>query len=190
MDVEKNSTICKFDTEPKGVIGKWQIDEKTGDAGGWIFLGRYERYEWSKGRTSKGEECWTLNSHSIPSTRRKSTFSEARTVQSGPHGSAGSRGTGTGGMSPPEGLEARVILMPPSPPMMIVNPSVVEQSVNKQEVMDALVMGLWIVWREGVVKESDSAGGHRGKRNSWSKGNTSGGKVKKRGFLDVLLCRN
>lgn len=75
--------------------------------------------------------------------------------------------------------------MAPSPPMMIVSPRVVEKSVNKQEVMDVLVMGLWIVWREGVVEETADKG--TGRRNSWSKG--SNGKVRKRGVLDVLLCR-
>ena len=60
-----------------------------------------------------------------------------------------------------------------------------EKSVNKQEVMDVLVMGLWIVWREGVVEETADKG--TGRRNSWSKG--SNGKVRKRGVLDVLLCR-
>jgi hypothetical protein len=67
-----------------------------------------------------------------------------------------------------------------------VSPRVVEQSVNKQEVMDALVMGLWIVWREGVVEEIAERG--TGKRNSWDK--KTSGKGRKRQFLDVLLCRD
>ena len=76
--------------------------------------------------------------------------------------------------------------MAPSPPMMIVSPRVVERSVNKQEVMDLLVMGLWIVWREGVVEETGEKG--TGRRNSWNKG--ANGKGRKRGCLDVLLCRD
>jgi hypothetical protein len=115
--------------------------------------------------------------------RRRSGLSDART-RSGSSAEESALVTGI------NALEARVVLMPPSPPMMVVHPRVVEQSVNKQEVMDVLVMGLWIVWREGVVEVYDSAGTRPGKRNSWSKG-TSGGKVvRKRGFLDILLCRD
>jgi len=182
------------------VRGKWRIQAKTGDTGdtgetggGWVFVGRYDRYEWSKGHTRKGEECWVLtststnthltthNSNNDNNNNRRSGLSDTRTR------SGSSAGESAAGI---DVLEARVVLMPPSPPMMVVHPRVVEQSVNKQEVMDVLVMGLWIVWREGVVEVYDSAGTRPGKRNSWSK-ETSGGKlVRKRGFLDILLCRD
>lgn len=189
LDAEDSSTLCKFDTEPAGVLGKWQVESKSG--GGWVFVGRYDRYEWLKGRTRKGEECWVLtgmstsltnnNNNNYNNNRRRSGLSDARTRSGSSAGESAVVGM--------DGLEARVVLMPPSPPMMVVHPRVVEQSVNKQEVMDVLVMGLWIVWREGVVEVSDSAGTRPGKRNSWSKG-ASGKGVRKRGFLDILLCRN
>lgn len=94
--------------------------------------------------------------------------------------------------SPERRLSARIIIAPNSPPSMVVvprNPHSTQLGVeegaeegNKEEVLDALIQGLWIVWREGVVDDMHLSG-----RNTWTREDKRG---QKRGFLGALLCRS
>jgi len=91
--------------------------------------------------------------------------------------------------SPERRLVAKIKIGPPSPSIAISprNPrrgSAIEknlEAVNREEVMDALVQGLWIVWREGVLEDTDPA-----KRNSWT---PVVKKKRKKKFWDRILCR-
>jgi len=190
--------------------------------GGWIFVGKYERYEWAKSRgnaqspfpsspggkslASKGEVVtWTLVQSTYSHTktlaaqlegkrnRRKSTkssLSEARTIRASMDNTA----------SPERRLNARMTIMPDMPPSMIIRPrnprmegtidegggewSEEIEEINKQEIVNALVQGLWIVWREGVVDEINE-----GRRNSWVPAHQGQQKKRKKGIWDVILCR-
>ena len=198
IETEGGGTLCKFDREPRGILGKWQVDLRRGDGGGWIFVGKYERYEWAKSRSSQGEETWKLvrstYSHSKTTAasakpkRRRRSISESNIIRASMDDTSLERR-----------LTAKITIMPDSPPSVVITPrnprvrtgmggtSVTDdadegiETVNKEEVVNALIQGLWIVWREGGVKDINT-----GRRNSWSPG-TSG--VRKRGFLDVILCR-
>jgi hypothetical protein len=212
-DSDNAAVLCKFDREPRGVLGKWQVDMRRGEGGGWIFVGKYERYEWARevptpgtpstpkfrsatpsGSTSKGNEItWKLvrstysRSKSIQALstsgrkpRKASVLSDPRTVRASMDDT-----------SPERRLSARIIIAPNSPPSMVVVPrnprsqlGVEEgaEEANKEEVLDALIQGLWIVWREGVVDDMHLSG-----RNTWSREDQ---REQKRGFLDALLCRS
>lgn len=207
VETDSSSTLCKFDREPKGVLGKWQVDVRRGDGGGWIFVGKYERYEWAKARGTKGEETWSLVRATYSHTkaagsvrrRRKSTLSESRTIRSS-----------MDDVSPDERkITAKIVMMSPSPPSITITPrnprysrvgslpggfpdveenvEAVEEieAVNKEEVVATLIQGLWIVWREGVVEDNTG----QTKRNSWT---TAPGTTvtRKKSFLDTLLCRD
>src|SRR5947207_3246738 len=50
--------LYKFDKEPSGVRGKWQVDLRRGNGGGYIFVGKYERYEWAR-QPSRSDVTWT-----------------------------------------------------------------------------------------------------------------------------------
>ena len=95
--------------------------------------------------------------------------------------------------SPERRLMAKITMIQDSPPTVVItprNPRVGTEMtaddgmkdgiefVNKEEVVNALIQGLWIVWREMVVTGINS-----GKRASLKLGS------RKRGVLDVLLCR-
>ena len=106
-------------------------------------------------------------------------------------------------------ITAKIVMMPPSPPSITIAPrnprysrvgslpggfpgieetvEAVEEieAVNKEEVVDTLIQGLWIVWREGVVEDNTG----QTKRNSWTTalGTTV---TRKKSFLDRLLCRD
>ena len=101
-------------------------------------------------------------------------------------------------------LEAKITMANGSPPMITVRPrlprkmvlpgsfpsaeDVGNEAVNREEVVNALVQGLWIVWRENVVDEVEVT-----KRNSWTPGTAAEAKKKskkKRGAMDWLLCRS
>jgi hypothetical protein len=205
VETDTAETLCKFSHEPKGVLGKWQVDVRRGDGGGWIFVGKYERYEWAKSRGNKGEEMWSLVRATYSQTkaagsvrrRRKSTLSESRTIRAS-----------MDDVSPTERkLLAKIVMMSPSPPSITISPRNPRNSrvgslpggfpdvqeaeenveeielVNKEEVLDALIQGLWIVWREGVVE--DNAG--QTKRNSWTTAPTVS---RKKSVWDKLLCRD
>jgi len=192
VETDGGRTICKFDREPRGILGKWQVDLRRGDGGGWIFVGKYERYEWARSRTQQGEETWRLvrstYSHSktkaaTKSERRKSSvLSESNTIRASMDDT-----------SPERRLMAKITMIQDSPPTVVItprNPRVGTEMtaddgmkdgiefVNKEEVVNALIQGLWIVWREMVVTGINS-----GKRASLKLGS------RKRGVLDVLLCR-
>lgn len=93
--------------------------------------------------------------------------------------------------SPERKLSARILIYPNSPPSMIIVPrnprtTAAEDGVeegNKEEVLDALIQGLWIVWREGITEDLHLSG-----RNTWTPVNGEETRVKRRG-LDLLLCR-
>jgi hypothetical protein len=61
------------------------------------------------------------------------------------------------------------------------------ETVNREEVINALIQGLWIVWREGVVEDINN-----GRRQSWAPVGAAGvtKRSRRRSFLDILLCRN
>lgn len=159
------------------------MDIRRGDGGGWIFVGKYERYEWSRTR-SRTEQSWSLvrasysHSKSSAAGRRSRTLSDSRTVRESIDDT----------WSPERRLNAKIKITPPSPPMIVVTPRIPDgaeemEVVNKEEVLDVLVQGLWIVWREGIVEDTDPA-----KRNSWTpivKDNK-----RKKTFWDRILCRN
>jgi len=207
VDTESMTTLCKFDREPRGVVGKWQVDLRRGDGGGWIFVGKYERYEWARSRTQQGEDVWKLvrstysHSKSLSAgsggrTRRSTTLSESKTIRASMDDT-----------SPERRLVAKITILANVPPSIIItprNPNVravgvvagtttaeteVEsmESVNREEVINALIQGLWIVWREGVVEDVND-----GRRQSWAPTGAAGvtKRSRKRGIMDVLLCRN
>lgn len=199
METDSATTICKFSREPRGVLGKWQVDLRRGDGGGWIFVGKYERYEWAKSRGHQGEESWKLV---------RSTYSHSKAT------AASGRGTPTNSKkgrrksvsrtsmddtSPERRLSAKVTVVTDSPPSVVIMPrnprratggrsdastitrdDIDDESelVNKEEVINVLIQGLWIVWREGVVDYISS-----GNRTH------SGTRIRKRGIMDLLLCR-
>ena len=196
VETDGGATLCKFDREPRGILGKWQVDLRRGDGGGWIFVGKYERYEWAKSRSSQGDEIWKLvrstYSHSKttaaspkPKRRRKSMVNESNPIRASMDDT-----------SPERRLTAKITMMPNSPPTVVItprNPRVRTglrgtgdpdegiETINKEEVINALIQGLWIVWREGVVDDINT-----GRRNSWTPGDRG---VRKLGFLDIILCR-
>lgn len=217
VESEGGDSICKFDKEPRGVLGKWQVDLRRGNGGGWIFVGKYERYEWAKksSKSSQGQgdegEVWELvrstYSHSKslaeqkqqkPTRRTKSVLSENRTVRESMDDFS----------SPAERrLAVTITVMKNSPPSVVIIPrnprAAIElggttsggttgdtlettdemvESVNKEEVINALIQGLWIVWREGVVEDINL-----GRRNTWTPGSDG---ERKRGVWDILLCRD
>lgn len=167
------------------MLGKWQVDLRRGDGGGWIFVGRYERYEWAKSKASKGGDTWSLVRSTYSATKsltatkqqQKSTLSETRTTR-----------PSLDDTSPERRLRAKITIMPNVPPSVVVSPrnpqgenrSDEVEAVNKEEVHNALIQGLWIVWREGIVE--DIAGGRRT--------TLTAGKSKERGIWDRLFCRN
>jgi hypothetical protein len=199
VETDGGGTLCKFDREPRGILGKWQVDLRRGDGGGWIFVGKYERYEWAKSRNTQGEETWKLvrstYSHSKTTAasgktkrRRKSMLSESNTIRASLDDTSAERR-----------LAAKITMIPDSPPSIVItprNPRVrtgmdgtsatgdedeAIETVNKEEVINALIQGLWIVWKEGIVKNINP-----GRRSSWTPGNS--GALKRR-FLDSILCR-
>jgi len=109
--------------------------------------------------------------------------------------------------SPERRLVARITILANAPPSIIITPrnpkiravgvvagittaeTEVEgmETVNREEVIDALIQGLWIVWREGVVEDINN-----GRKLSWAPVGAAGvrKRSRKRGVLDVLLCRN
>jgi hypothetical protein len=201
VETDGGGTICKFDREPRGILGKWQVDLRRGDGGGWIFVGKYERYEWAKSRNTR-EETWKLvrstYSHSKttaasakPRRRPKSMLSESNNIR-----------VSMDDTSLERRLTAKITIIPDSPPSVVIAPRNPRartgtggmtvtgdadgadeevETVNKEEVVNALIQGLWIVWREGDVEDINT-----GRRNGLAPG-TSG--VPKRGFLDIILCR-
>jgi hypothetical protein len=183
-DAESGSKLYKFEREPKGVLGKWQVDPRRGNGGGWIFVGKYERYEWARTRGTNGQS-WSLV---------RSTYSHTKTMSSGSadrRSNAFSDRTVRPSMddtSPERRLVAKITLTPPSPPSFNIIPRNSRgsgfadvEAINKEEIMDALVQGLWIVWREGVVNETDP-----GKRNSWTPVIQ---KKRKKTLWERVLCR-
>ena len=185
VETETGQTLCKFDREPRGVLGKWQVDLRRGDGGGWIFVSKYERYEWAKSRGVKGGDTWKLvrstysHTKSIAATKpRKSALSESKTTR-----------PSIDDTSPERRLSAKITIVPNVPPSVVVSPrnprdagSDEVEAVNKEEVFNALIQGLWIVWREGIVEDITV-----GRRNSWTPGRAGN---RKRSFMDRLLCRS
>jgi hypothetical protein len=202
VETESEVSLCKFEREPRGVSRKWQVDLRRGDGGGWIFVGKYERYEWARSKGPGGsndETVWELvrstYSHSKTTSaekqksRRRSLINENKTIRASMDDT-----------SPEQKLAAKITIIPNSPPSVVIiprNPRVTTgvggtseteetdelvESVNKEEVINALIQGLWIVWREGVIEDI-----HSGKRNTWTPG--SGGE-RKRGVWDTILCRS
>ena len=200
------TTLCKFDREPRGVIGKWQVDLRRGDGGGWIFVGKYERYEWARSRTSQGEDVWKLvrstYSHSKSQkatvggrTRRNTKLSESKTIRAAMDDT-----------SPERRLLAMMTIVSNAPPSMVITPrnpktrtvgmvagtataeTEVEgmETVNREEVINALIQALWIVWREGVVDDINV--GRRPSSAPQGASETTK-RTQKRGVLDILLCR-
>jgi hypothetical protein len=195
---------------------------RRGEGGGWIFVGKYERYEWAKevspatpstpklrtatpttsSRGGGGEVTWQLvrstysRSKSIQAlstsggrkTRKASILSESRTVRASMDDT-----------SPERKLSARITIFRNSPPSVVIvprNPRATSGVVrtaeaeeieegNKEDVLDALIQGLWIVWREGIVDHMHLSS----ERNTWAPVNGEENRPKK-GLLDVLLCRS
>jgi hypothetical protein len=109
--------------------------------------------------------------------------------------------------SPERRLVAKITILANAPPSIIITPrnpkvhpvGVVAgvttaetevdgmETVNREEVINALIQGLWIVWREGVVEDIND-----GRKPSWAPAGAAGvrKRSRKRGVLDVLLCRN
>jgi hypothetical protein len=88
-----------------------------------------------------------------------------------------------------ESLGVIISILAPSPPKVVVVPRKTRdeggaeevEGVNREEVINALIQGLWIVWREGVVEEN----GHE-RRNSWAAGKEE---RTKRRWVDRVFCR-
>jgi hypothetical protein len=180
VETETGETLCRFDREPHGVSGKWQVDIRRGDGGGWIFVGDYERYEWARQRGIKGEEQFVLVCSTFSRTKSRRRKSSA-TLRPSLDDTA------------PEQVFAKITLLPKSPPMVLVVPrkgrgdgrefGALEEveMVNKEEVLNVLIQGLWIVWREGVVEDFG-----QDRRNSWAPAEAG----RKRSWMDIFFCRN
>jgi len=215
MDSEKAVTLCKFDREPRGVLGKWQVDMRRGDGGGWIFVGKYERYEWARevspptpstpkllsnnatisSKGGVGEVTWNLvrstysrskSIQALSTSKRKSQKSSALMD------SSRTRRASMDDTSPERKLSARISISPNTPPSVIIvprNPRTLAsgendaiEEANREEVIDTLIQGLWIVWRGGIIKDLGLSG-----QNTLTRVNGEENRSK-RGVLDVLLC--
>ena len=170
-------------------------------------MGKYERYEWARSRTSQGEDVWklvrstyshskSLNASSGRRTRRNTSLSESNTIRAS-----------LDDTSPERRLGAKMTILANVPPSIVITPrnprvrgvgvvagtttaeTEVEgiEMVNREEIINALIQGLWIVWREGVVEDIN----HR-RRQSWAPVGAAGmtKRSRKRGVLDILLCRS
>jgi hypothetical protein len=183
VETDTGQSLCRFDRDPKGVIGRWQTDVRAGNGGGWVFTGQYDRYEWAKSRGQQGEDIWKLvrpsskSSNQRPDMGRRRSTSDAHTNRS------------SDDASPERRLCAKMTMRADLPPLLVISPrnprakggsETPLEVVNKEEIINALIQGLWIVWREGIIEEISP-----GKRNNSV---TSLG-IQRRNFWDKFFCR-
>jgi hypothetical protein len=204
VETDSATTLCKFDREPNGVLGKWQVDVRRGEGGGWIFVGKYERYEWAKSRGHQGEESWKLVQSTYSHSKAAAASGGGTTKKDRRKSHSRASRPSMDDTSPERRLNAKITIIANSPPSVVIMPrnprsaaggrsgennskartDVDEgiEMVNKEEVINALIQGLWIVWREGVVDYISSE-----ERNTWA---PKGTRIHKRGIMDLLLCRS
>ena len=90
-------------------------------------------------------------------------------------------------------LCARITISANAPPSVIIVPRSARttasgengeiEEANREEVIDALIQGLWIVWRGGIINDMHLSG-----RKTLTRVNGEENR-RNRGVLDVLLCR-
>jgi hypothetical protein len=179
IELETGTTLCKFEREPSAVSGKWQVDLRRGDGGGYIFVGKYERYEWARQGNLRTEVTWVL----VHSTYSHSKTQAAARRRGGTMGSSDRSSMDDSNVQ--RRLGAKIKISGKEPPVIVITPRNLEktqemETVNREEVLNALIQALWIVWREGGVVDETVTGSGKG----------TGGNRRKPGCMDIFLCRN